>query len=298
MSERERPVRSLLFVPGNRESWMRKALGLDADALVFDLESATPSGRADEARSLVRGVLDTPRPERPLLFVRVRDARSAELEGDLEAVVCEGLSGVLLPQVIGPEDVRRLDQALGRREREAGLEPGRTLVMPLVETAQAARQAYEIALASPRIAYMGGGVSRNGDIARSLGYRWTPEGLETLFLRSKVLLDVRAAGVFNPISGLWGAVEDLEGLRAFAEQSRDLGYQGLMAIHPSHLDVIHQVFTPSGEEIDEWRRVIAELEAAEGEGRGAIRLDGRLIDHAHAETARRQLEWARKLGLI
>ena len=291
-------MRSLLFVPGNRESWLRKALDLGADALVFDLESATPSDRAGEARALVRGVLDTPRPERPLLFVRVRDARSPEMEGDLEAVVCEGLSGVLLPQVIGPEDVVRLDAALDRRERAAGLETGRTLVTPLVETAQAARQAYEIAVSSPRIAYMGGGVSRDGDIARALGYRWTPEGRETLFLRSKLLVDVRAAGVFNPISGIWGVIDDLAGLRAFAEQSRDLGYQGLMAIHPSHLDVIHQVFTPSAAEIEQWRRVISELEAAEREGRGAIRLDGRLIDHAHAETARRQLERAHRLGLI
>ena len=117
------------------------------------------------------------------------------------------------------------------------------------------------------------------------------------FLDAKVLLDVRAAEIYNPISGLWGVVDDLEGLRAFAEQSRDLGYQGLMAIHPSHLPVINEVFTPSSSEIREWQQVIEAMEEAEREGRGAIRLSGRLIDFAHVATARRNLEFARDLGL-
>jgi citrate lyase subunit beta/citryl-CoA lyase len=297
MSIEPKPVRSLLFVPGNREDWMRKALGYAADALVFDLESAIPRGEAAPARRACRAVLDEDAPGRPLRFVRVSDARSLDQSADLEAVVCPGLHGLLLPQVVGPDDVRALDEALGPREEAAGVPRGSTIIMPLMETASSIRTAYEIATCSPRIAYMGAGVSRNGDIARSLGYRWTPEGRETLFLRSKVLVDVRAAGIAHPVTGLWGIVEDLDGLRAFAEQSRDLGYEGLMAIHPSHLPIIHEVFTPSAEDIAEWREVIAAMEEAEREGRGAIRLGGRLIDFAHAETAKRKLSAARNLGV-
>ena len=160
------------------------------------------------------------------------------------------------------------------------------------------RSAYEIARASARVAYMGGATSRAGDLTRSLGYRWTPEGKETLFLRSKVLVDVRAAGVANPLSGLWGAVDDSDGLLAFARQSRDLGYEGLMVIHPSHLAIVNEIFSPAEDEIAEWRRIIEAMQAAEEEGRGAIRLEGRLIDAAHVVTARQGLARARALGVI
>ena len=293
-----RPIRSLLFVPGNREQWMRKALASQADALIFDLESAIPRGEAGPAREMCRRVLEEHRSERPALFVRVSDARSPEQARDLAAVVGAGLYGILLPQVISASDVLATDEALTRSEESAGIEVGRTLLMPLVESANAIRTAFEIASASPRVAYMGGATSRGGDLARSLGYRFSAQGRETLFLRSKVLVDVRAAGIANPISGLWGNVDDLEGLRAFAEQSRDLGYEGLMAIHPSQLPIINAVFSPSDDEIAEWQRILTAMEQAAAEGRGAIRLDGRLIDAAHVQTAERWLERARQLGLL
>jgi citrate lyase subunit beta/citryl-CoA lyase len=293
-----RPIRSLLFVPGNREDWMHKALASEADALVFDLESAIPRGEAEAARAMCARVLDSHRAARPLVFVRVSEARSPEHEQDLAAVVGPHLHGILLPQIQSAEDVVAADWALGEAESKADVAPGTTIVMPLVETANAVRTAFEIASASPRVAYMGGGVSRGGDIARSLGYEWTPEGRETLFLRSKVLVDVRAANIANPISGLWGIIDDVDGLRAFAEESRRLGYEGLMAIHPSHVPILNEIFSPSAEKIGEWQQVIAAMAEAAAEGRGAIRLGGRLIDAAHVATAEQQLARARDLGLL
>jgi citrate lyase subunit beta/citryl-CoA lyase len=293
-----RPIRSLLFVPGNRESWMRRGLDSEADALALDLESATPRPELGQAREICRRVLEEAPANSPALFVRVSDARSPEQPRDLETVVTRALYGILLPQVLHADDVVATDAALARHERAAGLPVGRIRIMPLVESANAVRTAFEIASASPRVAYMGGATSRGGDLARSLGYRFSPEGQETLFLRSKVLVDVRAAGIANPISGLWGNVEDTTGLREFAEQARNLGYEGLMAIHPSQLPIINEVFSPSEEEIAEWHRIIDAMAQAEAEGRGTLRLDGRLIDAAHVETARLRLERARRLGLV
>lgn len=295
------PIRSLLFVPGNREDRIRRAIASDADAVAIDLESATPAGELELAREICRRVIGAQAPAstsgRPALFVRVAEARSADQAADLAAVVLPALTGILLPQVVDPGDVAATDAALARCEAAAGLAPGRTRIMPLVETASAVRLAYEIASASPRVAYMGGATSRGGDLARSLGYRFSAEGQETLYLRSKVLVDVRAAGVPNPISGLWGLVDDLEGLRAFARQSRDLGYEGLMTIHPKQVEIVNAIFSPSAEEVAEWRRILEAMEAATRAGLGAIRQDGRLVDAAHAKTARQQLERARRLGL-
>ncbi|MFO0691182.1 MAG: CoA ester lyase [Myxococcota bacterium] len=295
------PIRSLLFVPANREDRIRKALAGDADGIAIDLESATPQGESElaRAREIVGRVLrEASAPgSGPAILVRVHEAGSPDQARDLEAIVGASLAAILLPQVVTPDDVASTDAALTRAEQAAGLAPGRIRIMPLVESANAVRQAYEIASASPRVAYMGGATSRGGDLARSLGYRFTDAGLETLFLRSKVLVDVRAAGVPNPISGLWGRVDDLEGLRAFAQHSRDLGYEGLLTIHPAQVPIVNAIFSPSAAELAEWRRIIAAMEDAEREGLGAIRLDGRLVDAAHAKTARQQLERARRLGI-
>jgi citrate lyase subunit beta/citryl-CoA lyase len=277
---------------------MRKALEVGADAVVFDLESAIPRGEADTARSLVRDVFEStvagsdPALARPARFVRVSDVRADEFDPDVEASMHDSVTGILLPQVAGPHDVEVASRALDR------LDPtGRVVIVPLVETANAVRLAYEVATASPRVAYFGAGVSRNGDIARAIGYRWTASGDETIFLRSKVLVDARAAGIHNPITGIWGDVADLDGLRRFAMQSRELGYEGLMCIHPSHLPVIHDVFTPSADELHDARAVIDTMRAAEAEGLGAVQLGGRLIDAAHVHTAEALLERARRLGV-
>ena len=271
---------------------MRRALEVGADGVVFDLESAIPRGEAASARAAVRRVLGEPGSARPARFVRVSDVRSADFAADLDAAMHESLSGVLLPQVSGPEDVVAASKALDARDPAA-----RVVLVPLVETAHAVRSAYEIATASSRVAYFGAGVSRNGDIARAIGYQWTPEGLETLYLRSKVLIDARAAGIVNPITGIWGTVADLEGLLRFALQSRRLGYEGMMCIHPSHLPVIHDVFTPTDDEIREARAVMDAATSAEREGTGAFTLDGRLVDAAHVKTAAGLLERAQRLGV-
>lgn len=287
------PVRSLMFVPANREDRMHKALASGADAIVLDLESTVPRGEAEPARRMVRDLVTMDRPTRPAVFVRVSEVDSPDFVPDLASCAHPSLAGILLPQVLGPDCVRRASEALDALDPQE-----RITIVPLVETANAVRTAYEIACASPRVAYFGGGVSRNGDIGRNIGFRWTAEGTETLYLRSKVLIDSRSAGIVNPITGIWGAVDDLDGLRAFAVQSRELGYEGLQCIHPKHLPIIHEVFTPSAAEIAEWQELLAAMDEAEKQGSAAIRLHGRLVDVAHVKTARKNLDRARLLGVL
>lgn len=291
------PLRSLLFVPGHRERWVEPARASGTDGILFDLEDAVPEAEIDEARRVVGKAIDGAASGLgPRILVRLGPPGTPALQADLEAVVRPGLTGVVLPLVTDPDEVRRVDEALGRLESKAGVEAGSTVIMPLVETARGARLAFEIAQSSPRIAYMGGGTSRQGDIARSLGYRWTPQGTETMTLRSWVLMCVRAAGVPFPVSGVWGAVDDLDGLRAFAEQSRQLGYSGLMLIHPSHVPVANEVFTPTPAEIAAWREVIDTMREAQGRGVGALRLHGQLVDEADVKTAELGLALADALG--
>jgi citrate lyase subunit beta/citryl-CoA lyase len=294
-----RPVRSLLFVPGNRTEWMPKAARAGADAVVFDLEGALPPADKETGRRAVADVVASAGtdPAQPALMVRVNHVRSEQWRADLDRVVVEGLHAVLLPQVAGLADVQQVVEELDALEHRRGLPSGSIGLDPLMETPQAIRQAYEIAACSPRIAYMGAGVSKRGDIARTIGYRWSEEGAETLYFRSKVLLDVRAAGVTNPLSGMWGDIEDLDGLRRFTHQTAALGYDGMMVIHPSHVPIVNDAFSPSEADIELWTATLAAMEAAHEAGDGAIRFRGEVVDEAHVLSARQGLERAQLLGI-
>lgn len=282
-----RPVRSLLFIPGNRASWMPKAVAAGADATVFDLEGSTPYDEKAAARRDVRSVIDSADSAGPAVFVRINDSHANRdlLLADIDTVVGPGLAGVLLPQVEGVDEVVRLADALGELEAARGMPVGGVAIMPLMETPQALYAAYQIATSTPRIAYMGAGISRRGDIARTMGYRWTREGFETLYFRSKVLLEMRAAQVENPLSGMWGVVDDLDGLRYLADQTRDIGYEGMMVIHPSHVAIVNEIFSPTPEELQHWRDILAAMADGLADGRGAIRLHGEVVDEAHVKTA-------------
>ncbi len=294
-----RPIRSLLFVPGNRPDRFGKALASGADAIVLDLEDSVPPPELAHARKCVGEFLDErdPSAERAVVLVRTGDPRSAQIEEDMAAVVRPGLFGLVLPLVQEASDVTRADEMLTRYETDAMLPQQSICLVPLLETPQGIRNTYEIARASKRSEYMGGATTKEGDVAHGLGYRWTAEGMETLYIRSKALLDVRAAGLRNPVTGLWTDIHDLDGLRTFSEQSRQLGYLGMIAIHPRHVAIINDVFSPSASEIAHWNDVLRKVDDMASRGLGAGVLEGELIATTNVKAAREGLERARAFGL-
>jgi citrate lyase subunit beta / citryl-CoA lyase len=286
------PLRSLLFVPGNRTDWLLKAAAAGADASILDLEDAVPPAGKSAARAQVAEAVATWTGDMAL-FVRINPLDGWAAAEDLRAVTHSRLHGVVLPKVGEPADVLLADRMLTWCEREHGLTEGRIALVPLLESALALRAAYDIATASPRAAYLGAVTGKGGDVERAIGYRWSPSGTETLALRSRVLLDVRAAGAPCPVAGLWTTIGDLDGLRAFAEQNRSLGYEGMMAIHPSHIPVINEAFSPGPEDLARYARLIATVEEAQARGAGAITFEGEMVDEAMAARARAALHRAR-----
>ena len=292
-----RPLRTSMYVPGNKEDWMRKAPQYGSDALIFDLEDSVPVPDKEEARVLVRKMLEELGGEKPTLTVRVNRLETGLTGDDLEAITCPQLYGVLLPKVESSADVVEVDNLLSYFERKAGMEVGSVFVDPGLETAQSIRQSYEIATASPRIAHMGGSGGKGGDTSRSIGFQWTPEGLETLYLKSKVLIDVRSAGVPYPMSGGWFDIHDLEGLRSLAVQLRQLGYTGMHLIHPSHVPVVNEVFSPTPEDVRHWQGLVKAMEEMRATGGAAVTFGGDMVDIAHEETARTMLAIAKEMGI-
>lgn len=282
-----RPYRSILFVPGHRPAWVEKALAAGADCVVLDLEDSVPLAEKVAARTVVAESIARVRDTNPDvgLLVRVNPLATRLTGGDLEAVVVPGLTGIFAPKIEKATDVLQYDALLDHFEERNGV-TGLEYIVP-VETVQAIQNCREVALASPRVGAMIGPSSEHADIARAVGYEWTPEGLETLYLRSRVLLACREAGI-HAITGLWEDLENLDGLRDFAVRGRQLGFRGMIAIHPRHVDVVNEVFTPSDEDVAFYEGMVKAYEAAAAEGAGALRYRGLHIDKAHYDKA---VEW-------
>ena len=298
MRFKAKPLRSVMFVPGNKEDWMRKAPQYGADALILDLEDSVPENEKDRARLLVSKMVEELGSAVTTIFVRVNRLETGLTGYDLEAITSPHLYGVLLPKVESPEDVVEVDTLLRFFERKAGMEIGTVCIDPGLETAQAIRQAYDIAIAVDRVAHMGGSGGKGGDTARSIGFQWTPEGMETLFIKSKVLVDSRSAGVQFPTSGGWFDIHDLDGLRSLARQLKQLGYTGMHLIHPSHVPVVNEVFTPTPDEIAHWQGLLQAMEERQDEGSAVVIYAGDMVDIAHAETARTMLDMVRQWGVL
>lgn len=285
-------VRSALFVPANRPDFLRKAAGTGADAVILDLEDAVHAGGKDEARAMAgEWIRSRPPGRRPHAFVRVNHPDMEAVDADLRAVAAPALLGLLVPKVDDAAQVRAVSELVAHHEGRAGLPFGSVRLWPLIETLGAMRHTHELATASPRVAYMGGGTSERGDLARALHSIRQPDDRETFHLRSRTLIEVRAAGVTNPITGLISRVDgDLSELERFAEESRALGYAGMMVIHPSHVATVNRIFSNSDDDVAEARAIIDALASAETGGRGTTVHGGHMIDHAMETWARQVLD--------
>ena len=292
-----RPLRSLLFVPGHRGSWVDKALASGADGLILDLEDSVPErmkaeGRAEVARSITRL---HEQHSTVAVYVRLNALDTGIAGDDLEAVALPGLDGFVLPKTYGPNDIVRFEALVAHFERRNGVAAGTLEFICSLETAEAYECCEKIAVASPRVATLFAGTARDADVSRSVGFQFTPDGHETLYLRSRALLAARANGLQFPLVGIWQDLNDPEGAHGFSVQNRELGFRGQVLIHPSHVAVANEVFSPSKFEIDFYAGMIEAFALAEEQGAAAVLYEGMHVDYAHVKTAREILEYGRLL---
>jgi citrate lyase subunit beta/citryl-CoA lyase len=289
----------MLFTPGNRPRMVAKVATFGADAVILDLEDAVPLAEKEATRPVVRAALPT-LAGGPPRYVRVNALETGLTGGDLEAIVCADLDGVKLPKVETADDLLEVDRLLSDLEAERGLEVGQIDLIPSIETARGVLNARSIAEAGSRARLLSFGA---GDFCRDVGVRftgnlWEPDGLELLFARSQIVLASRAAGLEPPLDTVWLDVRDHAGLEQDARAAYRLGFQGKMAIHPGQVPIINEVFSPTAEEIDYARRVVAAFEQAEAAGSASIAVDGRLVDYPIVIKARWVLERARSFEAV
>jgi citrate lyase subunit beta/citryl-CoA lyase len=287
-------VRSLLSVPGNQEKLLAKAPGYGADALIADLEDSVPVDRKDEGREITSNFIASGAGG-SLAYVRVNPIDSGMLDDDLTAIVGPGLAGIQHPKTDSPATIVAIDDKLSTLESERGLPIGSVELIVSIESVAGVIGCYEILSAADRVGSCVVGIAENGDLHRDVGYDHTREGLESLYIRSKVLLDARHAGITNALDGVYSNISDTDAYEAEARRARQLGYRGKKVIHPKQIEPANRIFQPTDAEIDFQSRVLEALETAERKGSAATTVDGRMVDIAMAVNARRVLAWASRV---
>jgi len=287
-----KPIRSFLFVPGNKASWIEKSVHSQADALILDLEDSVPAAQKVEAREIVKSKLAWLAGQKQRTWVRINRSPHLYDFDDILAVVGPDVEGIVVSKPCGPEDVDTVSSMLSEAEFRKGVAIGSTRVIPLLETARALQFAYEIAVRA-RVPAIVGATAKNADVARALDTIWSAEGRETHYLKSRVVMAARAAGKL-PIGGVWQQIHDLEGLRTSAERDRALGMSGELLLHPSNVPTANAVYSPSPEQVAYYEGMIAALDKAQAQGRASTVYDGEHIDIAHVKTARDIIALARE----
>lgn len=279
-------LRSLLFVPGNQAKMLQKAMGYVPDAFVPDMEDSVPAEEKANAREVTASLLPQLARVGPLVIPRVNAMDTGLLEADLAAVVGPHIYGVSVGKIRTPRDIEQISGIMAELENKAGVPVGQVRLVPWIETAMAIVHVYAICMASPRIVGVAFGAE---DFTHDMGIDRTADDSEVAYPRSMMCVAARAADVLALDTPYFG-FRDPTGLRQNALASKKIGFKGKFAIHPAQIESLNAVFSPSPEEIDYARRVVAAFEAAERAGRGSTSLDGQVIDVPVVKRARAVLE--------
>jgi citrate lyase subunit beta/citryl-CoA lyase len=298
--------RSLLAVPASNWRMVEKAVASAADAVFLDLEDAVAPSQKEQARANVIRALRELDWGRKIRLCRINGLATPWAYRDLiEIVEAAGdqLDCILLPKANRPEDLYVVDVLLTEIEQYKGLK-GRVGIEALIETAMGMIHVNATAFASGRLEALNfgpGDYTFALDIPLEMLYRADGgadyPGHHWHYAMHRIVVAARAAGL-RAIDGPYPAIADLDGYRRACRMAKALGFDGKWCVHPTQIPIANEVFAPSPEEIRWMQRVVHEMEQAMAEGRGAIQLDGRLVEVPFLAVARRTLEKARLAGLL
>lgn len=271
-------LRSMLFVPGNSMRMITKAATLPADAIILDLEDAVPLPDKATARIMVRDAIKGVKDGGAYVFVRLNALTTGLTGQDLAFITVTGLDGVMLAKTESRTDVVKLSEMLSGNETALGLEAGSLKIVPLVESAKGVVNAHEIASADARvIAVAFGAGDYYRDLGRSIGYL-SKEQTELLYARSQIVNVSVAAGVQAIDTVFFGLLTDREGFTREARLALQLGFKGKLLVHPTQIEPVNEIMSPSPDEVAYSQRVVAAFEEAQTRGLGAISFEGKMVD--------------------
>lgn len=274
-----RPRRSVLYMPGSNSRALEKAKGLAADALILDLEDAVAPDAKELARQQVCEAVMARGFGKREVIIRINALATPWGEADLAAAQAVNPDAILVPKVSRKADLDEIERKL------AG---ANVAVWAMVETPPAILNLAEIAGAGGRLACF---VMGTNDLVKEFHAQHTPDRQN---LSAALGLSVAAARAFGLaiVDGVYNDIGNSDGFLESCRQGRSFGFDGKTLIHPSQVAPCNAVFAPSPEEIEAARKIMAAFELPENRGKGAIALDGRMVERLHAEIARQTVSLA------
>lgn len=285
--------RSSLYASGSSPAHLIQTQFYNQDCIVYDLEDSVPIEDKDAARILVYNLLKKHRPKDKQVIIRVNAVDSIFFAEDLEVCVRLKPDALRLPKVENAAEVRNVDERMTAIEKTTGIPEGSVKLWCNIESYMGVLNAREIAKASPRVVAMA--ISAE-DFTASMKAERTKEGWEIFHARNAVLMACREAGI-DALDAVFSNFADTDGLKADTEWGKRLGFDGKTLIHPKQVDVVNAVFTPSSREIKHALRVFAAIENARRNKKGAVSLDGSMLDEAVVLRARRIMALAKAAGV-
>jgi citrate lyase subunit beta/citryl-CoA lyase len=286
-----RPRRSALYMPGSNARAIEKAKTLAADVVIFDLEDAVAPDAKAQAREQVCAVVQAGGYGLRELVIRINALETPWGEADLAAAIAAAPDAILVPKVSSAETLA----AVGLRLRKLGAAE-RTKIWAMIETPLAILRAENIASAArdvdTRLACF---VMGTNDLAKDTRARLLPGRAAMLPWLMTALAAARAHGI-DILDGVYNNLSDADGFRTECEQGRDCGFDGKTLIHPDQIAAANEIYAPSQQEIESARAIVAAFERPENAGKGAISLNGRMVERLHAEMAKRTLALAEAIA--
>jgi citrate lyase subunit beta/citryl-CoA lyase len=277
--------RSRLYLPGNEPKFFLNAGLHKPDGIILDLEDSVAPSEKDSARILVRNALcsvDFYGCER---MVRINQGQKG-IE-DLKYIIPHNVNVVLIPKCELPEQVVETILEIRRIKVERKIK-NEVYVMPIIESAKGIILAYEIASASPNVCSLAIGLE---DYTADISTQRTPEGKESFFARSMIVNAAKAAGI-QAIDTVFSDVTNMEGLKESVIEAKSLGFEGKGCIHPRQIQVVHEAFAPTLDEIDKAKKIVLAFEDAEKKGLGVVALGSKMIDAPVVKRAKKTIELA------
>jgi citrate lyase subunit beta / citryl-CoA lyase len=288
-----RPRRSLLFMPGSNARALEKARNLPADGLILDLEDSVAPDAKPKAREQIAAAIAAQGFGKREILIRTNSIDTPFWRDDMVMAAKAKPDGILVPKVSTPEDLKTIGNLLD----DIGADPS-IKVWAMIETARAVLDADLLSSSAhdPNTRLVGFVFGPN-DISRETRIKMQPGRAAMIPMITHCVLAVRAHGL-EILDGPYSDIGNVDGFAAECAQGRDLGFDGKTLIHPSHIEACNAIFTPPPEEVAEARRIIAAFALPENASRGAIQLDGRMVERLHAEMAKRTIAIADAIAAI
>jgi citrate lyase subunit beta/citryl-CoA lyase len=279
-----RPRRSVLFMPGSNARALDKARNLPADGIILDIEdSVAPDAKALAREQIEKAVTAKEFGKRELI-IRINNLESPWWRDDLAMASKAVPDGILVPKIANPEDITKIANALDELKAAPAIR-----VWAMIETPLAVLQAQQIAAqARDEKTRLAGFMMGPNDIALETRMRMMPGRAAMIPLFAHCIMAARAFGI-EILDGPYNDINDVAGFSKECTQGRDMGFDGKTLIHPSQIDSANAIYTPPADEVQQARRIIAAFTLPENAGKGAIQMDGRMVERLHAEMARRTI---------